>query len=283
MTITLRAREVCPQCTGEFDWDSYDSVNVSVDPGLKSALLDGSLLRRRCPTCACTFRSTRGVLYHDMDLGLQVSLRPDGQLPGPAMDKLAEVMLAGPVGKGYRLRWVETVDALAEKVRVIEQGLDDRIVELVKVWLLGQEGHLEDDLAFLRVDASEGPLEFLTSDGRRPRVPRAIYDRVQEQFATKLAPDTGWLHVDRAFALRVLGVKLGGPPRSSARGTDQYGAVRQESPKRRDPDGVVTGLAMFGGFAGVVAWVFCGSAQGVAVAGAWLVVVLLLAWRLHKQ
>ncbi len=199
------------------------------------------------------------------------------------MDDLAEAMLAGPVGTGYRLRWVETVDALAEKVRVFDEGLDDRIIELLKVWQLGQEGHIADDLTFLRLDASEQRLDFLAGDGRRARVSQTLYDRVQEHFANKLARDTGWLRVDRAFALRVLGVRVGGPSRSTGRGAEEVGSVLQDEPKRRDTAGLVPWVGMLGGLAGVVAGIICGSTQGLAVAVAWLVVVLLLAWRSQKR
>lgn len=193
----------CPACSAEFKVKLFASINVSVSPELKGPLLDGSLFDHDCPKCGKLSRFGTVLLYHDMERRFHVWLRPEGDAPEPAVASMFE---CGPVGEGYRLRWVEQAYELADKVRVLDAGLDDRLVELVKVWMLRRTEDLDVPLVYARLATSRECIEFHTSDGGTLSASFDQFARLREHFARKLDPDRGWQKIDRRFALRVLGL-----------------------------------------------------------------------------
>lgn len=56
----------CPDCNAEGTYTIWDSVNVDLDPELKSKVMDGSLFTWICPNCKKSFNAPYSFLYHDM-------------------------------------------------------------------------------------------------------------------------------------------------------------------------------------------------------------------------
>ena len=56
----------CPACNIEGSYTVWDSVNVDLDPELKSKVMDGSLFTWICPNCKQSFNAPYSFLYHDM-------------------------------------------------------------------------------------------------------------------------------------------------------------------------------------------------------------------------
>ena len=56
----------CPDCNTEGSYTVWDSVNVDLDPELKSKVMDGSLFTWICPNCKKSFNAPYSFLYHDM-------------------------------------------------------------------------------------------------------------------------------------------------------------------------------------------------------------------------
>jgi hypothetical protein len=56
----------CPACNTEGSYTVWDSVNVTLDPELKSKVMDGSLFTWVCPNCKKSFKAPYSFLYHDM-------------------------------------------------------------------------------------------------------------------------------------------------------------------------------------------------------------------------
>ena len=56
----------CPDCNTEGPYTVWDSVNVDLDPELKSKVIDGSLFTWVCPNCKKSFNAPYSFLYHDM-------------------------------------------------------------------------------------------------------------------------------------------------------------------------------------------------------------------------
>lgn len=56
----------CPDCNTEGSYTVWDSVNVDLDPELKSKVMDGSLFTWVCPNCKKSFNAPYSFLYHDM-------------------------------------------------------------------------------------------------------------------------------------------------------------------------------------------------------------------------
>lgn len=56
----------CPDCNTEGSYTVWDSVNVDLDPELKSKVMDGSLFTWVCPNCKKSYNAPYSFLYHDM-------------------------------------------------------------------------------------------------------------------------------------------------------------------------------------------------------------------------
>lgn len=57
---------MCPNCKTEGAYTIWDSVNVDLDPEMKSKVMDGSLFEWVCPNCKTSFHAPYSFLYHDM-------------------------------------------------------------------------------------------------------------------------------------------------------------------------------------------------------------------------
>jgi endogenous inhibitor of DNA gyrase (YacG/DUF329 family) len=282
MTLVDQATVTCPACGTDFKTEIISTVNVSIDPKLKSRVLDGSLFDHDCPKCGKLSRLGHNVLYHDMERRFQVDVRPMGNPPDAAAVDLAGIMLDGPVGQGYRLRWVVEAFELAEKVRVFDAKLDDRLVELLKVWAIVNTEELEQPLTFGRM--KRDGIEFLTPGGDVLPVAYARYEALREHFAAKLEADRGWRRIDGEFALGVLGL---GPRADKQPTSDQLAQpvelLRERGQRCADDrhrakhDALVRWTAGFAVFAGLLGWIFHERAIGLALLGSWLLIALLFA------
>lgn len=58
-------QEIKCSCGKEFEWELWDSVNVTTDPDLKEMILDGQMNVVVCPYCGLLFYFEKFLLYHD--------------------------------------------------------------------------------------------------------------------------------------------------------------------------------------------------------------------------
>jgi hypothetical protein len=116
----------------------YGSVNVTLDPGLKDRLFDGSLTTYRCEGCGHAIRVRHQLLYHDMARKLMIQLYPGSDPPEQLARELGTALTAA-LGEAemaeYTLRVVRTTEALIEKARAFADGLDDCTLEAAKLFI----------------------------------------------------------------------------------------------------------------------------------------------------
>lgn len=144
MSLEQKVKIQCPNCKKEGDFEIYDSLNVQMDPQQKNKLITGEMFVYKCPYCGKETLVNYGLLYHDMDkkIIIQYATNDDER-------KLAEDMLNGvgfeKIKDGdkikdsfakYTKRIVESQEALAEKVSILDSGLDDKVIELIKLMYL---------------------------------------------------------------------------------------------------------------------------------------------------
>ncbi|MDO4271262.1 MAG: CpXC domain-containing protein, partial [Eubacteriales bacterium] len=115
-------------------------------------------------------------LYHDMSNQFMVWLWPEQEAaPKAEFDPLA----------GYTLRIVENLNSFREKINLLERGLDDRAVEIMKLLLFTQLTRDLDvvELLFHELDERTGDLRFVAvlSDGAEQyaAMPGALYQRLR--------------------------------------------------------------------------------------------------------
>jgi len=189
MIVSGTIRVGCPACGLEADVAITQSINTRTHPELKAKLLAGELNVLACEQCGKRTALEANLSFHDPD-------REYFCVATPGNDALGEAALR-EVGIGTR-RLVPSKNALVEKVKILDAGFDDRVIEVLKVLLLVSRGDdLNSILLFERVDRDAGALWWLLlDDEQRLASPLAAYDKL----AATLKPSED-LRIDRAWAV----------------------------------------------------------------------------------
>ena len=158
--ITGTTRVTCPTCGLPHDCKLVQSINTETNPSAKAQLLEGELNVLACD-CGRRTHLAANVLFHDPVADYFCQVCPGGDA---AMDQAAEAF-RGSGAAGIQ-RIVPSLNALVEKVKLIDAGLDDWAIEMAKVLLLAStpEQDLDRVLLFDRVDRENGVLHWMLFD-----------------------------------------------------------------------------------------------------------------------
>jgi hypothetical protein len=198
----------CPSCGKPSSFRIQRSVDAARDPELVLALLDGRLFSFTCPSCAHRARVVHPELcFVDPPRDLVVQLDAAGRF-----DLAAAAAAWRPLPKTTRL--VRDGNALVEKVRIAQAGLDDRVVEAMKLLARASLGPQAEGKRMLFEDAhlsgDAGRLRFtlLGRDGSVAGLglPRATYDQLAADLGARgrLLDPGPWGVVDDVIAQAML-------------------------------------------------------------------------------
>ena len=125
--VGLKRKLVC-FCEHEFESEVPESVDLAAEPGARRAILEGDFQTIRCPSCGKALKPEFPVLVRDAGL-IPVSSSPSWTAcPTTAARCPTRWAQVDRVAIGY--------DELVEKLRIRDAGLDDRVVEVLKYYLL---------------------------------------------------------------------------------------------------------------------------------------------------
>ena len=195
--ISGTVQVACPTCGLEAKVTITQSINTREKPDLKARLLAGELNVLACTRCGNTTPLETNLTYYDPDRTLFIVTTPGDEAVG-------ERALAAIGDTGTR-RLVPSRNALLEKVKIAEAGLDNRVVEVLKVLLLASRGDdINAVLLFEQVDRAASTLHWLLlDDAQRLASPLAAYDKL----AATLKPSED-LRIDRAWAVEAARVMM---------------------------------------------------------------------------
>jgi len=199
-------RRIACFCEKTFDAEIPDAIDLSLDEGVQDLILGGDFMAVTCP--ACGKRLTP-------EFPCVVSMA--GEIPGaggardvllvPELDRVA--CLSGRHGglKDGHARVAIGMPELVEKVLIFSRSLDDRVVEIMKYYLLtGSAGSAaEDREVTLRYSGDEGERMVFHITGLSEgqigvaRLGRDIYDRIQSDLATRLAEEPFSIFCDAPY------------------------------------------------------------------------------------
>jgi predicted RNA-binding Zn-ribbon protein involved in translation (DUF1610 family) len=131
----------CPKCGKTFEIERWDSINSEISPELIDKVVDGSFFRFKCPHCG-------EETIHLYPLLINV-MTPEGgliKLTGDPKEEAKEIagmysgldpQMAALMKKAApkRYRFVNYLPDLVEKVELFRAGIDDRTIEIVKLFL----------------------------------------------------------------------------------------------------------------------------------------------------
>jgi hypothetical protein len=188
----------CPACGESFPFHARFSVLADRHPKLRDGVLDGSLMRQRCPSCDKVLRLEPEMTYLDMGRGQWILVRPAAEVTGWAeLEQTAATLfersfgarapkVAREMATDLTVRLAFGWPGLREKLMARELGLDDVSLELVKLAVLRgmSDPPLSDtiELRLMAADDEQLTLAWIRADAETGvetvEVPRALYDEV---------------------------------------------------------------------------------------------------------
>lgn len=203
----------CPKCGKVSDFIVWDSLNADIDPEAQEQLIDGSIFHFTCPECGNKGNVNYGMLYHDMtnramvhyvqEDAIEQTIATIGKVEGK-LDSIEQKLRTG-----YRTRIVTSQNSLREKALIFKCGLDDRVIELAKIFLIAHAGKQHPDAEFTDVFFNENDgkylFEFIGAQYMCAEFPKDFYNKISEEFTDKF-PEENTFIVDLAWAKSILGI-----------------------------------------------------------------------------
>lgn len=123
----------CPSCKKKLEYVYWESVNTSLNPELKSRIIDKSIFNLSCE-CGFNRNIIHPLLYHDMGKNLMIQfIMPEDAYDAKKMfDEIQENELLSIVSDKMRLRIVTDVNYLIEKITIFDSDFDDKVIEVMK-------------------------------------------------------------------------------------------------------------------------------------------------------
>lgn len=141
----------CNNCGAQHKVNTYSSINVSNDPDLKSAVLNGSLFIWECPHCGKKNLINAPLVYIDAKEQLIIILSKEYiSFDSPQEGEFA----------GFTTRQVQTPGALIELVKIYDAGLDDEVLDLCKQVTRMELEQDTLDLKFFKTDGADNEIIF---------------------------------------------------------------------------------------------------------------------------
>lgn len=199
MSTFVAATVTCPHCGHAHERQVATSVNAVRSPWLREAILDDSFQREPCEACDHEMVLVVPFLYVDFDRDILIGVYPlshGGDWASLEREALVAFTtnvvestsgFARRLSADVRVRTAFGLDALREKIMILEAGLDDAAIEAVKLQLLATRDDLcrDPDSPLLFLEMGSHDLRFAAElddgSGRRRdtvRVGRHVYDAI---------------------------------------------------------------------------------------------------------
>lgn len=210
MSSPQKSTITCPNCRKRYKETIWASVNTDLSPDLPERIITGAFFHTVCPHCSNQTTIHYDMLYNDMKHQAWVWLVHLDQREDPekAMKEIREVLLP----RGVETRLVTNLDQLRDKVSVLEAGLDDRVVEICKLFMEEQLWEQNPDfhayfVMFNYLDG-ENYIRFFDETGKEIHyiLDRRMYDIVEEEYRDALGslPQERYPIYDKVWAIEFL-------------------------------------------------------------------------------
>ena len=183
-----QAMLTCPHCNTQGEQTLTPFLDLGKHPKQKLAILTDSLFTLTCPSCKEQFSVLHELLVVDEQEHFALMLIPDtelGEVDGKVTGK-------EEVGE-YTLRLVSSNASLKEKLLLLDTTLDDRVVELCKLYISMYVKEKDVQLLFTDIQKEEQTLLFTVLDAD---------SHVLGSIACEMELYTQLVETVKAFALR---------------------------------------------------------------------------------
>lgn len=191
MSINSKQAIKCPKCSHLNDVTVWSSITADDSEDLKKDLLSAKINMFRCENCSHTALMPNPLLYCDKQKKLMLSFTPanDEKTAQSLFQSIKKTSKeSGELEKleNYNLRFVTNYDTMLEKILIFDNGLHDKVIEVLKVLILMQEPEKADGRIAVFGKKEDDYLEFLIRDKEENRfytskIPLQSYDSVKTQ------------------------------------------------------------------------------------------------------
>ena len=192
----------CPRCGSEVELTLWQSINTDMDFAIPD-IISGKLFDVTCPDCGQQIRVDYTMLFNDMIHQVMIQYLPK--------DEIEEISLSGFMMRRIvaRARVVTSQASLSEKVAIFNAGLDDRIVELLKVFIVKDAS---DRFGWRGVDdihcyPGDDELTFdlrIGDEFKHTVIPLKVYHGLETKYGNKIAESEEEMVIDYDWAMRFL-------------------------------------------------------------------------------
>lgn len=213
------AEITCPKCKNQDEFMVWESINTMLDPGMKEKVRTGEAFDYVCPKCGEHTRVYYTTLYHQMEDRIMIQLNLGDNIEQSiemmkgiyrdAEGKIIEDAFPFMEDEYKNNRVVLNEHDFREKLYILDAGLDDHIVELVKLFLrvsISQDSPELDIEEFL-FSEEDGNYCFAIrlADGKWGSVPfdMGFYENIKE-FYEKNGEDNESVLIDYDWTLNYI-------------------------------------------------------------------------------
>lgn len=208
----------CPQCHKENSCVIWSSINTALDPEMKKAVRDRSAFQFICPDCGAKTNLVYGFLYHQMEDHIMIQYAASDEAAEEAYKMFTgddpSGMIKNLLSSNYLIRIVRTQNELLEKLAIFDAGLDDRIIEILKIFTLAsfQQQNPDEKPTEILFFSDQGKKIFQVIAGEKTcgaaEIPEDFYEKVRQMYQDKI-PDirADDPFIDRTWALEKLGLE----------------------------------------------------------------------------
>ena len=198
----------------------WRSLNTTLDPAGKSKVLSGELFQFKCPTCGSVSNVVYPMLYHQMEDQIMIHLvlsDEDVAEATESFDKIADgtMMPGADMESDYTFRLVGNQNQLREKVYIFDQGLDDRVIEMIKLCLKSTMMVNQPDIkiAEMLLEIKDGaPENFAVrlEDGSWGTLPyhQEIYEKIKQDMFDPADDGKRTYFVDQQWAIEHMDARV---------------------------------------------------------------------------
>lgn len=219
MTRLHKQDLICPHCINEQDVTIWDIIDTGQDPDLREEVMNKRIQSWVCTNCQREWVAAEPFLYHDPDQKLLFYYGPqfsellregvpeEQNLPQQIQDALPVEW--AHASSDYTMRIMTEYNDLIEKIHTFEFGLDDRLIEVLKLALRTRQQEIDSDHQWEAVHflaASGNDLVFSTynedDNWQAVNLEYEAYENAELMLAQSLPPEGRWGLVDMNWALR---------------------------------------------------------------------------------
>lgn len=184
----MKKRKIPCFCDNEIEVEFPETVDLEKNPEKEQEILDGSFMSFRCNSCGKTLKPEFEVRIVDASRKLEICLLPELERGAFARGKAKYTITDTTNG-----RVVIGYPELVEKIKLRNDGLDDRVIEVLKFYLL-EKMEAEDTVRAYYFAKTIDSLEFHIYGAREDqvgisKVPLRIYEKIAVEIDEKRSQD----------------------------------------------------------------------------------------------